>query len=120
MFLSRELQARLRPWKVRPSVDTMPTRFAPGTPSFEAQAGTLAAIDHFAWLGTRFGGAADSASLRDRLIAGFAAVAAYEADLMRQFLAGLGTVPRPHPPRHRQRQPARSPRADLHLQRCRP
>jgi cysteine desulfurase family protein (TIGR01976 family) len=93
MYLSRDLQARLRPWKVRPSVDTMPTRFAPGTPSFEAQAGTLAAIEHFAWAGTSFGGAADSASLRDRLTAGFAAITAHEADLMRQFLAGLKTLP---------------------------
>lgn len=93
MYLSRDLQARIRPWKVRPSVDTMPTRFAPGTPSFEAQAGTLAAIEHFAWLGTRFGGAAEGASLRDRLTAGFAAVTAYEADLMRQFLAGLKALP---------------------------
>lgn len=93
MFLSRAMQAKLRPWKVRPSVDTMPTRFAPGTPSYEAQAGTLAAIEHFAWLGTSFGGASTSASLRERLTAGFAAVTAYEADLMRQFLAGLGKLP---------------------------
>ena len=28
LFLSRAMQARLRPWKVRPSVDTMPTRFS--------------------------------------------------------------------------------------------
>jgi selenocysteine lyase/cysteine desulfurase len=93
MFLSRDLQAKLRPWKVRPSVDTMPTRFAPGTPSFEAQAGTLAAIEHFAWLGSRFSGVAESAPLRDRLAAGFAAVTAYEADLMRQFLGGLKALP---------------------------
>lgn len=93
MFLSRSLQARLRPWKVRPSVDTMPTRFAPGTPSFEAQAGTLAAIEHFADLGARFGGAAPGAPLRARIVAGFDAITRYETDLMRQFLAGLATVP---------------------------
>lgn len=93
MFLSRDLQARLRPWKVRPSVDTMPTRFAPGTPSVEAQAGTLAAIEHFAWLGSEFGGAAADAPLRTRLVAGFAAITAYEADLMRQFLGPLAALP---------------------------
>ncbi len=92
MFLSRGLQARLRPWKVRPSRDAMPTRFAPGTPSFEAQAGTAAAIDHFAWIGSEFGNAGQNASLRDRLTAGFAAIARHEADLMRQFLAGLATI----------------------------
>jgi cysteine desulfurase family protein (TIGR01976 family) len=92
-YLSRAMQTKLRPWKVRPSVDTMPTRFSPGTPSYEAQAGTLAAIEHFGWLGSQFGGAPATASLRDRLLAGFAAVTAYEADLMRQFLAGLKALP---------------------------
>ncbi len=93
MFLARDLQAKLRPWKVRPSVDTMPTRFAPGTPSFEAQAGTLAAIEHFAWIGSETGGAAPDAPLRARLLAGFAAITAHETDLMRQFLGGLATLP---------------------------
>ncbi|KAB7645509.1 cysteine desulfurase-like protein [Polymorphobacter fuscus] len=93
LFLSRALQGRLQPWKVRPSADTMPTRFSPGTPSFEAQAGTLAAIEHFAWLGVCAGGAAADAPLRTRLMAGFDAVNAYETDLMRHFLAGLATLP---------------------------
>lgn len=92
LFLSRAMQAKLRPWKVRPSPDTMPTRFAPGTPSFEAQAGTLAAVEHFAWLGSAFGGAAEDAALRVRVVAGFDAVARYETDLMRQFLAGLAGI----------------------------
>ena len=93
LFLARDLQAKLRPWKVRPSVDTMPTRFAPGTPSFEAQAGTLAAIEHFAWIGSECGGAAPDAPLRARIVAGFDAIVTYETDLMRQFLAGLATLP---------------------------
>jgi cysteine desulfurase family protein (TIGR01976 family) len=93
MFLSRAMQARLRPWKVRPSADSMPTRFAPGTPSVEAQAGTLAAIEHFADLGSRHGGAADDAPLRTRIVAGMDAIARYETDLMRQFLSGLATLP---------------------------
>jgi cysteine desulfurase family protein (TIGR01976 family) len=93
LFLSQAMQAKLRPWKVRPSHDAMPTRFSPGTPSYEAQAGTLAAIEHFAWLGSEFGGAEANTSLRARIIAGFAAVTRYETDLMRQFLAGLATIP---------------------------
>ncbi len=93
MFLSREMQARLRPWKVRPSVETMPTRFAPGTPSFESQAGTTAAIEHFAWIGSEFGGASATAPLRTRLMAGFDTIIAHEADLMRQFLGGLAMLP---------------------------
>lgn len=92
LYLSRAMQARLRPWKVRPSPDTMPTRFAPGTPSFEAQAGALAAIEHFAWLGATFGTAAAGDSLRARVVAGFDAVAAFETDLMRQFLQGTASI----------------------------
>ena len=93
LYLSRAMQAKLRPWKVRPSVETMPTRFAPGTPSFEAQAGTLAAIEHFAWIGSAYGGVATTAPLRQRITAGFDAIIAYETDLMRQFLTGLATLP---------------------------
>jgi cysteine desulfurase family protein (TIGR01976 family) len=88
MFVSRALQARIPPMKVRPSADVMPTRLSPGTPSFEAQAGTLAAIEHIASLGE----APASAPLRQRLAAGYAAIAAYEADLSRQFLAGLASI----------------------------
>jgi cysteine desulfurase family protein (TIGR01976 family) len=93
LYLSRAMQARLRPWKVRPSVEAMPTRFSPGTPSFEAQAGTLAAIEHFAWIGSSFGGAAADAPLRQRITAGFDAITTYETDLMRQFLTGLAAIP---------------------------
>ncbi len=93
LYLSRAMQARLRPWKVRPSVEAMPTRFSPGTPSFEAQAGTLAAIEHFADLGSRYGGAAADAPLRARIVAGFDAITRHETDLMRQFLTGLATIP---------------------------
>ena len=88
MFVSRTLQARIPPLKVRPSADVMPTRLSPGTPSFEAHAGTLAAIEHIASLGE----APASTTLRQRLAAGYAAIAAYEADLSRQFLAGLASI----------------------------
>ncbi len=91
-YVSRALQAKLPPLKVRPSVDTMPTRLAPGTPSFEAQAGTLAAIEHFGWLGSEAGGVAADAPLRQRLVAGYDAIVAYEADLMRRFLDGIGSI----------------------------
>ncbi|WP_310498168.1 cysteine desulfurase-like protein [Sandarakinorhabdus sp.] len=91
MYLSRGLQAQLHPLKVRPSVDTMPTRFSPGTPSFEAQAGTLAAIEHIAWLGDQEG-TATTAPLRQRLVAGYDAITAHEADLSRRFLSGLAGI----------------------------
>ncbi|KPF78187.1 hypothetical protein IP88_04540 [alpha proteobacterium AAP81b] len=92
LFVSRALQARMPVQKVRPSANVMPTRLAPGTPSFEAQAGCLAAFEHYAWLGEVAGGAAADAPLRTRIVAGCEAIVAYETDLMRQFLAGLATV----------------------------
>lgn len=93
MFISRRLQAIIPPLKVRPSADVMPTRLSPGTPSFEAMAGTAAAIDHLAWLGEVAGTATADQPLRQRLVAGLAAAQAHETDLMRQFLAGIGAVP---------------------------
>lgn len=93
LFVSKRLQGMIPPLKVRPSADVMPTRLSPGTPSFEAMAGTAAAIDHLAWLGEVAGTVAADAPLRQRLEAGMAAAQAHELDLARQFLAGLGAIP---------------------------
>ena len=92
LFVSRRLQGMIPPLKVRPSADVMPTRLAPGTPSFEAMAGTAAAIDHLAWLGEAAGTVSATAPLRQRLAAGMAAAQAHELDLARQFLGGLATM----------------------------
>lgn len=93
MYLSPRLQALLPSLKVRPSADHMPTRFAPGTPSFEAQAGCTAAIHHLAWLGELAGTATPDQPLRQRLAAGLAAAQAHEQRLTAQFLDGLASIP---------------------------
>lgn len=93
MYVSHRLQGLIQPLKVRPSVDTMPTRLMPGTPSFEAMAGTTAAIEHLAWLGEAAGTVSADAPLRQRLVAGLAAAQAHETELMRRFLTGIATVP---------------------------
>jgi len=93
LYVRAALRDRLTPLKVRPSSWDMPWRLAPGTPSFEAQAGTQAAIEHIAWLGERFGGAAADAPLRRRMVAGLEAATAYEATLMDRFLAGIAAIP---------------------------
>lgn len=93
MYVSKGLQARIPPLKVRPSVDAMPTRLQPGTPSFEAMAGTAAAIEHLAWLGEAAGTVRADQTLRTRLEAGLVAAQAHELELARQFLSGLGTIP---------------------------
>ncbi|MBS7538107.1 cysteine desulfurase-like protein [Ancylobacter lacus] len=93
LYLAPALRDRLTPLKVRPSPAAMPWRFAPGTPSFEAQAGTLGAIEHMAGLGATLGGADPAAPLRERIVAGYAAAIAHEAELMRVFLDGAAAIP---------------------------
>jgi cysteine desulfurase family protein (TIGR01976 family) len=89
LWIRPEIRDRLRPLKVRPSSYAMPTRFATGTPSFEAQSGTTGAIEHMAWLGSEFGGAAPHAPLRQRIVAGLEAATRHERDLMGRFLEGI-------------------------------
>jgi cysteine desulfurase family protein (TIGR01976 family) len=91
LYVRRELADRLRPLKVRPSPNDMPHKHAPGTPSFEAQCGSQGAIEHIAWLGERFGGAAGR-SLRERIVAGFEAATAHETRLAQCFLRGLSEL----------------------------
>jgi cysteine desulfurase family protein (TIGR01976 family) len=93
MFVAAELRDRLTPLKVRPASLDMPWRHTPGTPSFEAQAGTQAAIEHIAWLGERCAGVGADAPLRQRIVAGLEAATAYEAGLMDRFLAGAIAIP---------------------------
>jgi cysteine desulfurase family protein (TIGR01976 family) len=93
MYVRKQLEERLRPLKVRPSPNAMPWRHSPGTPSFEAQLGTVGAIEHLAWLGERFGGAAPTMSLRERLVLGFAASQLHEQRLARAFLEAIAGIP---------------------------
>jgi cysteine desulfurase family protein (TIGR01976 family) len=92
-FIRRALAERLQALKVRPAPNKMPYRLAPGTPSFEAQLGTVGAIEHLAWLGERFGGAAPGAALRTRIERGFAAAAKHETELATRFLEVLQRLP---------------------------
>ena len=93
LYVRRELADGLEPLKVRPASNAMPTRHEPGTPSFEAQLGTVGALEHIAWLGERFAGVPAGASLRERLQGGLAAAAAHEHALARRFLEGVRELP---------------------------
>lgn len=83
MFVAVGLRERLTPLKVRP----------PGTPCFEAQAGTQAAIEHIAWLGEQCAGVDAAPPLDRRIVTGLEAATAYEAGLMDRFLAGTTAIP---------------------------
>ena len=92
LYVRRALADRLAPLKVRPSPNAMPYKHAPGTPSFEAQLGTVGALEHLAWLGERFAGVSTGASLRQRVAGGLAAATAHESQLAAHFLDGLSEL----------------------------
>lgn len=82
----REHLERLPVDKVRSAPDSVPGRWMPGTPSFEAIAGTRAAVDYLAGLG-------NSADRRTALAAAYAAIRHHEMGLTVQFLDGLARLP---------------------------
>ncbi|HVK07537.1 MAG TPA: aminotransferase class V-fold PLP-dependent enzyme [Gemmataceae bacterium] len=86
MWGRRDLLERLPAYKVRPAPDSGPGRWMTGTPSFEAIAGTHAAVDYLAGLGA-------GADRRAALAAGYEAIRAHETELAAQFLDGLARLP---------------------------
>ncbi|HEV7255251.1 MAG TPA: cysteine desulfurase-like protein [Mesorhizobium sp.] len=86
-----ELLDALPARKVRPAPDQGPGKWEQGTQSRELIAGVAGAIEHFAWLGDRFGGTRGAASLRERITAGLRAADAYERALTKTLIEGLST-----------------------------
>ena len=83
-----DILERLPAYKVRPADH----KFQTGTGNFEGYAGAAAAVEYIAELGSRFGGAAATASRRERVLAGMQAIRAYELDLYRHLAARLGAI----------------------------
>ena len=84
----REILASLPAYKVRPAGH----RFETGTGNFEGYAGAAAAVAYLADLGSRYGGATEGAGRRERVLAGMAAIRAYELDLYRHLAARLEAI----------------------------
>ncbi|HLU59417.1 MAG TPA: cysteine desulfurase-like protein [Pseudonocardia sp.] len=80
------LLEELRPQKLLPSTNVVPERFELGTLPYELLAGTTAAIDFLAGLGT-------GASRRDRLVTAMSAIGAHEDRLRRRIEDGLAALP---------------------------
>ena len=94
LYGRREAFERLRCYKVEPQLDAIPDRIETGTHSFEAIAGTAAAVEWLAGLG----GAAepelsDGPALRREVLAGMRAVEDYEAGLAQRLRDGLAPLP---------------------------
>ncbi len=84
---------RLRAYRVRPAGDQSPDKWETGTKNHEGLAGTLAAIDYLAELGVVYGGAATTAPRRERLMAMWPVVHAYEQLLLARLIEGLQAIP---------------------------
>jgi cysteine desulfurase family protein (TIGR01976 family) len=87
----REVLGALEPYKVRPAPDSIPWNFAPGTASHEGMAGTAAAVDYFAWVGSEMAGAAGDRATSVR--AGMELLQDYEQELSAHLVAGLQSLP---------------------------
>ncbi|MFI1931539.1 cysteine desulfurase-like protein [Streptomyces sp. NPDC020330] len=87
-----ELLGTLRPDKLAPSTDAVPERFELGTLPYESMAGTSAAVDFLAGLGS---GADAAGGRRMRLRSAYAAIEAHETELresVEKAVGGLGGV----------------------------
>ncbi len=84
----REVLSDLPAYRVRPVGDALPHRWMSGTSSFEAMAGTAAAIRYIASLSGVIG-----AEGRAALSAAYRHIAAHEQGLCRRLLAGLAQLP---------------------------
>src|SRR5918997_5460672 len=76
----------LRPQKLLPSPDVVPERFELGTLPYELLAGTTAAIDFLAGLGTGH-------TRRDRIVTALGAIGAHEDRLRERIEQGLAELP---------------------------
>lgn len=86
-------------YKVRPADNRAPHKFETGTPSFEAIAGLLGALEYLGWLGETFGfptpekTAVPFRNRRLLLTKAMEAIRAYEATLTRRLLERLARIP---------------------------
>ncbi len=92
-----DLLEKLPAYKVRPASSELPSKFETGTQNHEAQAGTLGAVEHFAWIGenqaSEYHAQYAHFSGRKRYIhAGLAAIKDYEHKLSRYLVTGLQAI----------------------------
>lgn len=95
LYGKRAHLARLRSHNVRPAGESAPGTWETGTKNHEGIAGTGAAIDYLASIGSEQGGAGANgadASRRERLLAAWSLIGDYERALTRRLIAGLESI----------------------------
>jgi cysteine desulfurase family protein (TIGR01976 family) len=88
----RDLLEGLAAYKVRPASDELPGKWMTGTPSFEAIAGALAAVDYLEDLGRKHADG-DACNRRSALAHAYELIRAYETELAGRVLGGLARRP---------------------------
>ncbi|NMG20561.1 cysteine desulfurase-like protein [Brasilonema bromeliae] len=91
LYAKREHLARLRPYKVQPAPDEIPSRWENGTQNYEGLAGLVAAINYLAELGHRV--LPGVQNRREALLAAMIAIKQYERDLCQKLVTGLQQIP---------------------------
>lgn len=86
----REVLEQLQPYKVRPAPETLPWCFETGTQSHEGMAGTAAAVDYFAWIGTEMAGA--KGTRREAICSALNLLFDYERELADKLVRGLMSI----------------------------
>lgn len=94
LYGKAEHLARLHAYKVRPASDLAPDKWETGTKNHEGLAGTTAAIDYIAELGSIYGRALFSASRREKLQAAWVEIERYEQMLIERLIGGLQPINR--------------------------
>lgn len=92
LYGKRKHLEALPAYKLRPVPETLPDRWMTGTQSHEAIAGTLAAVEYLAELGSNV--APGVLARRDRIGLAFDAIGAHERGLARLLLRGLSELRR--------------------------
>lgn len=93
LYGRRKVLESLTAYKVRPAPKAIPGCFETGTQSHEGMAGTAAAVNYFAWVGGKFGGA-ERKDRGSQVHAGLGYLFSYEQALARQLIEGLQQFPK--------------------------
>jgi len=91
LYGKHEHLTRLRPYKVQPASEQVPSRWETGTQNHEGLAGVVAMIDYLTELGRRVSPSVERRSAT--LVAAMEAIQQYERDLCEQLVTGLLQIP---------------------------
>ncbi|MGH7998322.1 MAG: cysteine desulfurase-like protein [Brasilonema sp.] len=91
LYAKRQHLTQLRPYKVQPALDEVPSRWENGTQNYEGLAGLVATINYLAELGCTI--LPSVQNRREALVAAMIAIKQYERDLCQKLVTELLQIP---------------------------